>query len=92
MLKPYDSQPNLPMVRAAAIATPQVISHRNLDLCLLAVCSCALTLLCHQAANLSHSSSAATQANPSMTQVEMSLKAGWFAQQKSEEDGQLEEA
>jgi hypothetical protein len=76
------------MARADAIAPAPIISQRNLDVCLLAVCSCALTLLCHQAANLSHSGPT-SQPSPTVAQVEVSLKAGWFAATHQSEDEQF---
>jgi hypothetical protein len=74
--------------QARTVATPLtaasgLISSRNLDLCLLFVCSCLLSLLCHQMSSL-HSSAIATRSqlpvssSPTATlaQLDFLIKAG----------------
>ena len=55
------------------------VSSRGLDMCLLAVCSCALSLMCHQTSGLLNmpsvnASSATTSSAPA--QVDFMVKAG----------------
>jgi len=67
------------------------ISSRNLDLCLLAVCSCILSLLCHQPAGI-HSAQAATLPTTGTTpsaapvRVDFLIKAGLVTHQKQDLD------
>lgn len=74
-------------------------SGKNLDLCLLALCSCILSLLCHQTvASLPSSptltSSSAPVSSPSagMSKIDLMIKAGLFttSQTEKEEEGAVE--
>ncbi len=76
-----------------AIAT-SILSTRNLDLCLLAVCSCALTLLCHQAGNFPASTVTASQSgvqSPPLSQVDLTIKSGLLTQWNQTEEEQEQE-
>lgn len=68
-------------------------SSRNLDICSLAVCSCVLTVLCHQTTVVSSSpmlTKTTTSATPiaSLSQVDFTIKAGLFAQSSQTENSQ----
>lgn len=65
-------------------------SGRNLDLCLLAVCSCVLTLLCHQT-SVSASSTGTIRTAPTTANIDFTIKAGLFASSKSEDSEQAPE-
>jgi hypothetical protein len=65
-------------------------SGKNLDLCLLAVCSCVLTLLCHQT-SISHTSSGAIRTAPTTASIDFAVKAGLFTSSKSEDPEQAPE-
>ncbi|MBW4516194.1 MAG: hypothetical protein KME11_13350 [Timaviella obliquedivisa GSE-PSE-MK23-08B] len=65
-------------------------SGRNLDFCLLAVCSCVLTLLCHQT-SISTSSSGTVRTVPTTATIDFTLKAGLFTSSKSEDSEQAPE-
>jgi hypothetical protein len=65
-------------------------SGRNLDLCLLAVCSCVLTLLCHQT-TVSTSSTGTIRTAPTTASIDFTLKAGLFTSSKSEDPDQAPE-
>lgn len=57
------------------------VSSRGLDMCLLAVCSCALSLMCHQTSGLLNMPSVSASASTSSTssapaQVDFMVKAG----------------
>ncbi|NEQ98481.1 MAG: hypothetical protein F6K30_17470 [Cyanothece sp. SIO2G6] len=57
------------------------LSSRGLDMCLLAVCSCALSLMCHQTSGLINlpsatSSTAMSPASSGAAQVDFVVKAG----------------
>jgi hypothetical protein len=65
-------------------------SGRNLDFCLLAVCSCVLTLLCHQTA-VSTSSTGTIRTAPTTANIDFTLKAGLFTSSKSEDPNQAPE-
>jgi hypothetical protein len=92
VLKSYSSpQSRSSQAQAIALTAAAPVSHRNLDLCLLAVCSCALTVLCHQAVSLSNStsfSSATARPSATLAQVDVSVKSGWFAATKDVSDRQ----
>lgn len=70
---------------------------KNLDFCLLAVCSCVLAVLCHQTVHLSPTSSVPASASASSSRVMPSqlnfmLKAGLFTtlgqRSEAEEEGE----
>jgi hypothetical protein len=65
-------------------------SGRNLDFCLLAVCSCVLTLLCHQT-SVSTSSTGTIRTTPTTANIDFTLKAGLFTSSKSEDPEQAPE-
>ncbi|WP_193883552.1 hypothetical protein [Oculatella sp. LEGE 06141] len=75
----------------AVTATRRLVSNRDMDLLLLAFCSCLLTVICHPAANLLHSpSSAATSvAAPStsspFSQIDFMIKSGLLTASQQEE-------
>lgn len=56
------------------------VSSRGLDMCLLAVCSCALSLMCHQTSGLlnmpSINASSASSSSGAPAQVDFMVKAG----------------
>lgn len=62
-----------PQVRVAAAAPqPEVLTTKGLDFLSLAVCSCALTLLCHSAASPLHNASPANSSavrSPAMSRT-----------------------
>ncbi len=87
------SQP-VTLVKAAA-STDWMQSSRNLDFCLLAICSCLLAVLCHQTVYLPNSSSTASAASGSAmssrvppSQLDYLFKVGLFtsAQSRSEQE------
>ncbi len=85
------SSPQSRSAQAIAVTAAAPVSHRHLDLCLLAVCSCALTVLCHQAINLSNTanpSTATSRPSATLAQVEISVKSGWFAATQEVSDRQ----
>lgn len=64
----------------AAVMTER-LSGRQIDFCVLALCSCALTLMCHHAISLGHapSGSALALRTPSpgiLTQLDFNIKSG----------------
>lgn len=68
------------------------LSGRNLDFCLLAVCSCVLAVLCHQSlplpASSSMSSPSALSTSPtSPGQIDFTVKAGLFTTSHQKDDG-----
>ncbi|NJR38785.1 MAG: hypothetical protein HC781_07980 [Leptolyngbyaceae cyanobacterium CSU_1_4] len=65
-------------------------SGRNLDFCLLAVCSCVLTVLCHQT-TVSTTSSGTIRTAPTTANIDFTLKAGLFTSSKSEDAEQAPE-
>ncbi|MBD3880288.1 hypothetical protein IFO70_00815 [Phormidium tenue FACHB-886] len=71
-------------------------SGSNLDFCVLALCSCVLTVLCHQTALLSPSPTAAasravTSSAMPLAQVDFAIKAGLFTTSpKIEEESESE--
>lgn len=71
-------------------------SGSNLDFCVLALCSCVLTVLCHQTALLSPSPTAAasravTSSAVPLAQVDFAIKAGLFTTSpKIEEESESE--
>jgi hypothetical protein len=65
-------------------------SGKNLDLCLLAVCSCVLTLLCHQT-SVNTASSGAIRTAPTTASIDFAVKAGLFTTSKSEDPEQAPE-
>jgi hypothetical protein len=75
---------------ALTYPTAWLKSGRNLDLCLLAVCSFVLTLLCHQT-SVSNNSSGTVRTAPSTANIYFTLKAGLFTSSKSEDSEQAPE-
>jgi hypothetical protein len=75
---------------ALTYPTAWLKSGRNLDLCLLAVCSCVLTLLCHQT-SVSTTSSSAIRTAPTTANIDFAVKAGLFTSSKSEDPEQAPE-
>ncbi len=75
---------------ALAYPSEWLKSGRNLDLCLLAVCSCVLTLLCHQT-TVSTSSAGTIRTIPTTANIDFTLKAGLFTSSKSEDPEQAPE-
>lgn len=72
----------------AAVATER-LSGRQIDFCVLALCSCALTLMCHQALSLGYSpangsSSVSTPSVRVLTQLDFNIKSGLVATQEQE--------
>ncbi len=68
-----------------------MVSSKNLDLCLLAICSCVLSLLCHQPAGISAPHAAhfpASGANSAATpvRVDFLIKAGLVTTRQQEHD------
>lgn len=64
----------------AAVMTER-LSGRQIDFCVLALCSCALTLMCHQAISLGYAPSGNSSAlrSPSagaLTQLDFNIKSG----------------
>lgn len=84
-------------LQVKAIATPWLGSGRNLDFCMLAICSCVLAILCHQTVYLPVSSSApASQLTTSRIfpfQLDFMIKAGLFTSSHSqgEQDEEIAE-
>jgi hypothetical protein len=81
---------------ASAPATTQWLHSRNLDFCLLAICSCVLAVLCHQTIYLPSGQTNTSQAMSSrvpLSQLDFALKAGLFtsSQTRSEQDEELAE-
>lgn len=75
--------------QVVAAAATERLSGRQIDFCVLALCSCALTLMCHQALNLGYSpSGSASSVNaPSvrvLTQLDFNIKSGLVATQEQE--------
>lgn len=64
------------------------MSGRNIDLCLLAVCSCVLSLMCHQGVGVmsatSTSSSSMNTASTTPAQVDFLVKAGLLTTNRQE--------
>jgi hypothetical protein len=73
-----------PQATAITATNQAVLTGRNLDLCLLAVCSCALTLLCHQAVNMAAPELSSRASAPQVAQsqassaVDLTLKSVWL--------------
>jgi hypothetical protein len=66
-------------------------SGRNLDFCLLAFCSCLLTLLCHQAPAHVSAGSTARSPFPTTLNIDFAIKAGLFTSSKSDDQEQAPE-
>lgn len=73
-------------------------SNRNLDICSLAVCSCVLTVLCHQVPVALSSSAVVTGMTAPVTrpianlsEIDLTLKAGLFTTSQTEKTQQLDE-
>jgi hypothetical protein len=81
--------------RLAVYAAPptSLLSSRNLDFCLLAVCSCVLAVLCHQTVVLPSASAAPLSASSLTAQLDFTLKSALFtsAQQKDETEDFFEQ-
>lgn len=86
---------------ATDVAQPYLIhwlrSGKNLDFCLMAVCSCVLTLLCHQAVVSLSSPSAVSSPSgltsapiANLSRIDLAIKAGLFT--TSQTGSQTEEA
>jgi hypothetical protein len=74
------------------LPTAWLKSGRNLDFCLLAFCSCLLTLLCHQTpVHASSSSGSARMPVPTSTNIDFAIKAGLFTSSKSKDAEQAPE-
>lgn len=77
-------------VAALATTSPTWLSSRNLDFCLLAICSCVLAVLCHQTVVLptgtATSNSTMTSSSVLLSQLDFAFKAGLFTSQKEDED------
>ncbi|MFM7425656.1 MAG: hypothetical protein ACKO7W_11800 [Elainella sp.] len=90
------SQP-LALVKAAP-AADWMQSSRNLDFCLLAICSCVLAVLCHQTVYLPNSSSASPASTSALSsrvlpsQLDDLLKAGLFTSAQSRSDQEEDQA
>jgi hypothetical protein len=67
----------------------------NLDFCVLALCSCILTVLCHQTPVLSPTSTASQNAAPPAatqpSEVDLAIKAGLFTTIKGQSESEGEE-
>jgi hypothetical protein len=67
-------------------------SGRNLDFCLLALCSCLLTLLCqHTPSHVSSPSGSVRTPVPTTFNIDFAIKAGLFTSSQSEEQEQAPE-
>lgn len=86
----------------ATIASAPTVTHwlgsgKNLDFCMLAVCSCVLAILCHQTVHLPISTSSASQLATSSrvfpSQLDFIIKAGLFtsSNSQSEQDEEINE-
>jgi hypothetical protein len=80
-------------VQHSELAAPSdwLKSGRNLDFCLLAFCSCVLTLLCHQTSVHNSSSSSVRTPNPTNISIDFTIKAGLFTSSQSEDPEQAPE-
>ncbi|WP_416674341.1 hypothetical protein [Egbenema bharatensis] len=70
-------------------------SGRNLDFCLLAICSCILTLLCHHAPTSLHTSSTlggSVNSTPiaNLSRIDFTIKAGLFSRFSESEESEQE--
>lgn len=87
--------PGQPVAQTVAYAVAPRLSSRNLDLCLLAVCSCVLTVLCHQtiptpfSASSSSTASAMTASSTSPSHIAFTLKAGLFTTSQQKDGTEL---
>jgi hypothetical protein len=78
----------------AATSTDWIQSSRNLDFCLLAICSCVLAVLCHQTVYLPTSSASTATPSSAMSsrvptsQLDYLIKAGLFTSAQSRSDQQ----
>lgn len=73
------------------------VSGRNLDLCLLAVCSCVLSLMCHHYGGVANVSSITmttgmNAASSTPMQVDFLVKAGLLTSQRQDVDVEVEDA
>jgi hypothetical protein len=88
---PYPYPPAAPL----SIATQWLGFGRNLDFCLLAVCSCILAILCHQTLPLPSSTSVASQLTTSRvfpSQLDFIVKAGLFTSSHAQSEADEESA
>jgi hypothetical protein len=77
---------------ANALAAEWLKSGRNLDFCLLAFCSCLLTLLCHQApVHTSAASGSLRTPVPTTLNIDFAIKAGLFTSSRSDDQDQAPE-
>lgn len=89
------SQP-VALVKAAP-AADWLQSSRNLDFCLLAICSCVLAVLCHQTVYLPNAPTAAASASALSSrvlpsQLDYLIKAGLFTSAQSRSDQEEDQA
>ncbi len=88
----YPTAIAVPITAATPASFPHPwLSGRNLDLCLLAVCSCVLAVLCHQTMPLSINSnistpSALSTSSTSPNQLDFTVKAGLFTTSQQKDD------
>lgn len=82
--------------KAITVALPWLHSTRNLDFCLLALCSCLLAVLCHQVVVIPKPGTAASSivssaATPRSAQLDFLFKAGLYTGKEQPEIGDEED-
>jgi hypothetical protein len=87
-----------PAAPVASSTSPYLLqwlrSGKNLDFCLLAICSCILTLLCHHTSVLPSSSapSASTAPIANFSSLDFTIKAGLFTRLTESDEPEVESA
>lgn len=82
-------------VAPVSLASHWLGSGKNLDFCMLAVCSCVLAILCHQTVHLPGSTTATSQLTSSRvfpSQLDFIVKAGLFTSSHSQSEQDEESA
>jgi hypothetical protein len=71
---------------AVSLAPTPFLSSRNLDFCLLAVCSCVLAVLCHQTVVVPSVSASSTPSAAVPAQLDFTLKSALFTSAQQKDD------